>query len=364
MIRDPPGHNIANHNFAYLRSFAAPVLELSVRSYRIENFTGPDGLRLHEEASPQPGPLEVVIRLRASSLNFRDGMIMNGHFGSRVSPGIVPLSDGAGEVTAVGERVTRCKPGDRVMPIFHQHWIGGSRPRGLMLGLGGDTDGTLRDYIMVKEDGVTPIPDHLSFEEAAALPCAAVTAWCGLVQQFPLLPGETVVTQGTGGVSIFALQFAKLFGARVISTTSSDEKAEKLRALGADAVVNYKATPDWDQEVMKLTDGMGADVIVEVGGAGTLGKSFKCAHADTRIAIIGLLAGASGGEGFDFMSWLAKTYRTGVGSRDHFEQMNRAISYHKLRPVIDRVFGFDEAREAIAHFTAQKHVGKVVISHD
>lgn len=233
-----------------------------------------------------------------------------------------------------------------------------------MLGLGGDTDGTLRDFIVVGEEAVTPIPDHLSFEEAAALPCAAVTAWCALVQEYPLYPGETVLTQGTGGVAIFALQLAKLFGARVISTTSSEAKAERLTKLGADAVVNYKTHPDWEKEVMALTNGMGADVIVEVGGAGTLAKSFRCAHADTRIAIVGLLAGASGGEGFDFMSWLAKTYRTGTGSRQHFEDMNRAISYHELRPVIDRIFGFDEAAEAFAYFNAQKHFGKVVIRHD
>jgi NADPH:quinone reductase-like Zn-dependent oxidoreductase len=335
-----------------------------MRAYSIEEFIGPSGLRRREEAEPTPGPLEVVIRLRASSLNFRDGMILNGFFGEWVRPGIVPLSDGAGEVVRVGERVTRCKPGDRVMPIFNQAWIGGKRPRESMLGLGGDTDGTLRDFIMVKEDGVTPIPDHLSYTEAAALPCAAVTAWCALVQDYPLYPGETVVTLGTGGVSIFALQFAKLFGARVISTTSSDVKAERLRALGADEVINYNATPEWDREVMRLTDNAGADLIVEVGGAGTLPKSFGCAHADTRIAIVGLLAGASGGEGFNFMSWLAKTYRTGTGSREHFEEMNRAISFHQLRPVVDRVFGFDEAPGAFEYLAAQKHFGKVVISHE
>jgi len=335
-----------------------------MRKYEIAEFTGPSGLRRAEAEPAKAGPHDVLIRLRASSLNFRDGMILNGFFGEWVRPGIVPLSDGAGEVIEVGEQVTRCKPGDRVMPIFNPRWIGGKRPRASMLGLGGDTDGTLRDFIVVGEEAVTPIPDHLSFEEAAALPCAAVTAWCALVQEYPLYPGETVLTQGTGGVAIFALQLAKLFGARVISTTSSEAKAERLIKLGADAVVNYKTHPDWEKEVMALTNGMGADVIVEVGGAGTLAKSFRCAHADTRIAIVGLLAGASGGEGFDFMSWLAKTYRTGTGSRQHFEDMNRAISYHELRPVIDRIFGFDEAAEAFAYFNAQKHFGKVVIRHD
>jgi NADPH:quinone reductase-like Zn-dependent oxidoreductase len=225
-------------------------------------------------------------------------------------------------------------------------------------------DGTLREYIVVNEEVATAIPDHLSFEEAASLPCAAVTAWCALVGHAPLYPGEIVLTQGTGGVSIFALQFAKLFGARVISTTSSDEKRERLKALGADETIDYKATPDWDKEVMRLTDGKGADLIVEVGGAGTLGRSFRCANANTRIAIVGLLAGASGGEGFDFMSWLATTYRTGTGSRQDFEQMNKAIGFNKLRPVLDKVFSLDEAPAAFEYFQAQKHFGKVIIKHD
>lgn len=334
-----------------------------MRCYRIEAFNGPDGLVMDDCDVPQPGPREVLIRLRASSLNFRDGMILNGKFGDMVKSGIVPLSDGAGEVAAVGEGVTRCKPGDRVMPIFNQDWIAGKRPRTSMLGLGGDRDGTLRDYIVVSQEGVVAIPDHLSFEEAAALPCAALTAWCALLQEFPLYAGETVVTLGSGGVSVFALQFAKLFGARAISTTSSDAKAERLRALGADEVINYKKTPDWDEEVMRLTDGMGADLVVEVGGANTLSKSFHCAHADARIAIVGLLTGASGGEGFDFMRWIAKTYRISTGSREHFMDMNRAIAHHKLKPVIDRVFPFEEAKEAFEYFGAQRHFGKVIISH-
>jgi len=335
-----------------------------MKSYRIQTFNGSAGLSVTEEPTPRPGPGEVLVRLRASSLNFRDGMILNGAFGPMVAPGRVPLSDGAGEVAEVGEQVSRFKVGDRVMPIFNPHWIGGKRPLdSSMLGLGGYADGTLRDFMLVREYALTPIPEHLSFEEAASLPCAAVTAWCALQSHEPLLPGDVVLTQGTGGVSVFALQLAKLFGARVISTTSSDQKAERLRQLGADATINYKTHPDWEQEVRRLTDGRGADVIVEVGGAGTLARSFRSANANSRIAIVGLLAGANGGEGFDFMSWIATTFRTGTGSRQDFEQMNKAIAYHRLRPVLDQVFPFEEAVAAIDYFMAQKHFGKVIIHH-
>ena len=336
-----------------------------MKSYRIAAFTGQSGLQLGSEEIPRPGPFETLVRIRASSLNFRDGLILNGLFRPLSPDGVVPLSDGAGEVVETGEGVTRFAAGDRVMPIFNPRWMGGKRPLdNSVLGLGGETDGVLREYMIVREDALVAIPAHLSFEEAASLPCAAVTAWCALVGQAPLFPGETVLTQGTGGVSIFALQLAKLFGARVISTTSSDAKAERLKQLGADETINYKTCPDWDKEVKRLTDGKGADLIVEVGGAGTLAMSFRSAHPNTRIAIVGLLAGASGGEGFDYMSWIATTYRTATGSRQDFEQLNRAISYHKLKPVVDRVFAFDDAPAAYEHFYAQRHFGKVVIRHD
>jgi len=336
-----------------------------MKIYRLEEFKGPAGLVLKEEAIPRPGPRELLIRLRASSLNFRDGMLLSGAFGPLVQPGVVPLSDGAGEVVEVGDGVTRFKTGDRVMPIFNRHWTAGKRPTEMskVLGLGAETDGTLRDYMVVNEEAATLIPPHLSFEEAASLPCAAVTAWCALVGQQPLYPGETVLTLGTGGVSIFALQFAKLFGARVISTTRSDAKAARLKSLGADETINYQSTPDWEIEVKRLTGGLGADLVVEVGGAGTLARSFRSVHANSRIAIVGLLAGATGGAGFDFMSWIASTYRTATGSREHFEQMNKAIAYHELRPVLDKTFPLEAAPAAFEYFASQKHVGKVIIRH-
>lgn len=334
-------------------------------AYRIKAFTGASGLELREENRPTPGRGQLLVRLRAASLNYRDSLIVSGFFGPYVPEGIVPLSDGAGEVVEVGEDTRRFAVGDRVMPIFNPHWIAGKRPiDSSPMGLGGEVDGALAQYILVDDDRAVRIPDHLSYEEAATLPCAALTAWSALIQEEAPLPGETVVTLGTGGVSIFALQFAKLFGARVISTSSSDAKLERLRALGADETINYSTTPAWEDRVKELTGGVGADLIVEVGGAGTLPRSFRSAHANTRIAIVGMVAGASGGEGFDFMSWIASTYRTGVGSRADFEAMNRAISYHRLNPVIDWVFGFDEVEAAFAYFDAKSYFGKVVIRID
>jgi len=339
--------------------------ERHVKAYRIDTFTGAAGLKLVEEETPTPGRGQILVKLYAASLNFRDSMIVQGFFGPYVRAGIIPLSDGAGEVVAVGEDATRFAVGDRVMPIFNPHWIGGKRPIDVSpMGLGGEFDGTLAQYILVDDICAVRIPDHLSYEEAATLPCAGVTAWSALVQETPPLPGETVVTQGTGGVSIFALQFAKLFGARVIATSSSDAKLARLRDLGADETINYRDTPAWDARVKELTGGLGADLIVEVGGAGTLPTSFRAAHANTRIAIVGMVAGASGGEGFDFMSWIASTYRTGVGSRGDFEDMNRAIAWHRVKPVVDRVFGFDEVAAAFEYFDGKSYFGKVVIRID
>ena len=336
-----------------------------MKAYRIEHYSGPSGLVRHDEDRPDPGPRDVLVRIRASSLNFRDLMILNSGHGMDLPQGLVPLSDGAGEVIAIGDRVTRFQVGDRVMPIFNQHWLGGERPIDASpLGLGGDGDGTLREYMTVDHEGLVAIPDHLSFEEAASLPCAAVTAWSALTINGAPYPGDVVVTLGSGGVSVFALQFAKLFGARVISTSSSDEKCARLRELGADDTINYTATPEWDAEVRKLTGGRGADRIVEVGGAGTLGRSFRSVHPNASVAIVGLLAGVSGGDAFNYMGWLAQTYRTATGSRQDFERMNKAIAWHKLRPVIDRVFSFDEAPAAFEYLSAQKHFGKVVIKHD
>lgn len=335
-----------------------------MKTYHLEHFRGVDGLVLRSHDDPAPGPREVVVRVRANSLNYRDLMVVNSRYHISPKPGLIPVSDGAGEVFAAGNGVTRVKVGDRVAGIFHQRWIGGrltAECRGS--DLGGGIDGMLTEYAVLNEEGVVRLPPRLSFEEAATLPCAAVTAWASLTGQIPVTPGDTVLTLGSGGVSVFALQFAKLCGARVISTTSSGKKAERLKTLGADEVINYKETPDWDQAVREFTGGRGVDCVVEVGGPGTLAKSIKATAVGGYIALIGIVAGvgqmldprALRGTGITVKSIT-------VGSRRSFEAMNRAIDLHRLRPVIDRVFPFAEAKEAYRYLESQKHFGKVVIA--
>jgi NADPH:quinone reductase-like Zn-dependent oxidoreductase len=275
----------------------------------------------------------------------------------------VPLSDGAGEVIEIGENVTRWKVGDRVCPIFMQGWLGGALTREkarTALG-GGDLDGVLREYGAFDENGLVRVPEHLSYEEAATLPCTAVTAWHALVEFGNLKAGEAVLTLGTGGVSTFAVQLAKLHGARVIATSSSDEKIARVRELGADDTINYKSTPDWDREVFRLTDKVGVDHVVEVGGAGTLPRSLNAVRMGGSIAVIGALAG---GNGVDPVRILMKSVRLQgifVGSREMFENMNRAVALNALKPVIDRTFPFEEAREALDYMDSGSHFGKIVL---
>lgn len=335
-----------------------------MRAFQYESF-GLEGLKLVSAAEPQPGARETCVRFRAASLNFRDLLFARGVYNPRAKFPAVPLSDGAGEVVAVGAEVTRWKVGDRVCPIFTQGWLEGpynAAKAGTTLG-GGDRPGVLRDAGCFDEQSLVRIPDYLSFEEAATLPCAGVTAWNSLAVFGKLQAGETVLTLGTGGVSIFALQLAKLHGVRVIATSSSDEKLERVRALGADATINYKATPDWDKEVLRLTDGVGVDHVVEVGGAGTIGKSIAAARIAGKIGVIGVL---SQGEGINPMLLLMKTLALQgifVGSREMFEDLNRAISVAKLRPVIDRTFAFEEAVEALRYMETGSHFGKIVLRY-
>jgi NADPH:quinone reductase-like Zn-dependent oxidoreductase len=275
---------------------------------------------------------------------------------------LIPMSDGAGEVVETGAGVTRVKRGDRVAGIFMQNWLCGEASASAARGaLGGSLDGMLAEYVVLSQNGVVHIPAHLTYEEAATLPCAAVTAWNALTS-WMLKPGISVLGQGTGGVSIFALQFAKLAGARVIVTSSSDEKLKKAEGLGASGLINYKSTPDWDQKAAELTNGIGVDHIVEVGGWGTLSRSMNAVRVGGRISLIGLLTGAEGA--VNPMPVLGKQIQVQgifVGSRDMFESMNRAITVNQLRPVIDRVFGFHEAREALRYLESGAHLGKVVI---
>ncbi len=327
---------------------------------------GIDSLSLIERPDPLPGPRQVLVRVRATSLNYRDLITVEGASARAApKPDLIPLSDGAGEVVAVGAGVTRVKAGDRVAGCFMQRWVGGAIDEAAqMSAMGGAIDGMLTELAVLEEDGIVKLPAGLSFEEGATLPCAGVTAWHALVEIGDIKAGDTVLVLGSGGVSIFALQFAKLFGARVIATSGSRAKAERLKAMGAEAVVDYRATPDWDKEVLKATDGRGVDITVEVGGAGTLPRSFMATRIAGRIAVIGLLTGA--GAEVDPMPILRRNLRVQglyVGNRQMFEAMNRAIAADGLKPVIDKVFPFAQAKDAFRHMKSQQHFGKIVISH-
>jgi NADPH:quinone reductase-like Zn-dependent oxidoreductase len=278
----------------------------------------------------------------------------------------VPLSDGAGEVAAIGDGVTRVKVGDRISGTFHPRWLGGPiKPEYLTDRLGANLDGMLAEYAVLSEEALVYVPSHLSFEEAATLPCAAVTAWVALTGHRRVTAGDTVLTQGSGGVSVFALQFARILGARVIATTSTAEKAERLKALGASDVISYTETPDWDEKVRELTDGRGVDCVVEIGGPGTIAMSLKTLAVGGHVGLIGASLSVSG-TGLDPLLLTGRGVTLGsisVGSRTDFEAMNHAIAMHRLHPVIDRTFPFAEAREAYRHFEGRGHFGKVVITH-
>jgi NADPH:quinone reductase-like Zn-dependent oxidoreductase len=336
-----------------------------MRLYRLPQHTGFDDLTLTQGDLPACGRGQVLVRMRAASLNFRDLSVATGKYMmSALPPDLVPLSDGAGEVVEVGEGVTRVKPGDRVAGIFMQGWMGGEmEPAHGQTALGGAIDGVLAEYVVFDAQGLVHIPDHLSYEQAATLPCAAVTAWNALFGLHPLQPGQTVLVLGTGGVSIFALQFARAAGARVIATSSSDEKLARARALGASDGVNYKAVPEWQGAVRDLTGGRGVDHVVEVGGPGTLARSLGAARGGGVVTLIGVLTRGQI-DPLAIFGGGAIVRPIYVGSRAMFEAMNRAIALHRIEPVIDRVFGFEEAREAYRHLKGATHVGKVVIRID
>ncbi|MBE9183016.1 NAD(P)-dependent alcohol dehydrogenase [Oculatella sp. LEGE 06141] len=324
---------------------------------------GLDSLTLIKRPEPQPLAGQVLLKMRAASLNYRDLMIAKGTYGSKQTLPLVPFSDGVGEVVAIGEGVTRVAVGDRVAGIFMQDWIAGSfRAEYAASALGGAIDGVLAEYVTLHEDGVVHVPEHLSDEEAATLPCAAVTAWHALITAGHLTAGDTVLILGTGGVSLFALQFAKLVGAQVIATSSSDEKIERLLQLGASDAINYKTTPDWEQAVWELTHKAGVDHVVEVGGAGTFNKSLKSVRMGGRVSLIGVLTGSSSevSTGTILQKSIA-VQGIYVGSREMFTAMNRAIALHKMKPMVDRVFPFEQAREALAYMESGAHFGKIVI---
>ena len=332
-----------------------------MQQYRIGTPGDLASIRVEQADTPRPGPGQILVKMRAFSLNYRDLMVATGRYGGKPAIGRVPLSDGAGEVVEAGPQTSRFKAGDRVASCFFPNWIAGEiQPEYRPDALGGDVDGVLSEYRVADEAGFVALPDRLSFAEGATLPCAAVTAWNALFGHTPLQPGQTVLILGTGGVSVFALQLAHAAGARVIGTSSSDAKLDHAKQLGLAAGVNYRTHPDWEKQVLGLTDGRGVDQVIEVGGAGTLPKSIAAARLGGQVNLIGVLTGGQ----IDPLTILWRTAIVRgvyVGSRAMFEAMNRAIDLHDIHPVIDREFGFDEARAAYEHLQGASHFGKVVI---
>lgn len=332
-----------------------------MRVWEVAGEWGIDRMRLVERPSPQPGPGEVVVKMRAASLNYRDLLMVQGKAGGKLP--LVPFSDGAGEVSAVGAGVTRVKPGDRVCPMFFQSWITGDLTgNSRVAALGGSAAGVLQEEMLIAAEGVSRFPAHLSFADAATLPCAGLTAWRALVVEGRLKPGHTVLVQGTGGVSIFALQLAKMLGAGAIVTSSSDAKLERARALGADGLVNYRTTAQWAKAVLDVTAGNGADHVVEVGGRDTLAQSIEAAAIGGRIVIIGVLSGLPAQ--IDALAVFRKNLRVvgiSVGSREQFEQMCEAIAEHELEPVIDRRYPFEQAADALRLMASGDHFGKICV---
>jgi NADPH:quinone reductase-like Zn-dependent oxidoreductase len=339
-----------------------------MRAYPVTQF-GLDHLQPIELPRPQTEPGTVLIKVHAVSLNYRDLMVVKGLYNPKMALPRIPCSDGAGEVVAIGEGVSRVKVGDRVCGIFMQRWLNGPpTAETSKAALGGDVDGMLTEYALLHHDGVVRFPEHLTYEEASTLPCAGVTAWNALHHAGdpanPTQPGETVVIQGTGGVSIFALQLGKLLGACVIGTSSSEEKLTRARSLGLDEGCNYKQRSDWSKWVTETTAGKGGDRIIEVGGANTFGQSLRAARVGGTVAQIGVLSGALTSDPVALTSILHKQLRVQgiyVGSRAMFEEMNAAIAKASLHPVVDKVFDFGKAAEAFAHMESASHFGKIVI---
>jgi NADPH:quinone reductase-like Zn-dependent oxidoreductase len=332
-----------------------------MKAYEIVSDGGIDALKLTERPAPLPGHGEVLVRMRASSLNYRDLLTVTDPVARGLPYPRIPNSDGAGEVIGVGPGVTRFKTGDRVASCFFQRWEDGEiTADGMASALGGAMDGVLAEEVVLSERAVVAIPEHMSFAEAATLPCAALTAWNGIVEKGGLKAGETVLCIGTGGVSIFGLQIAKMHGARAVVISSSDAKLERAKALGAWATVNYRTTPDWEKAVLAATGGKGVDHVLEVGGAGTLPRSIASTRIAGHLALIGVLTGGEISPALIFRNSL-RVSGIYVGSRAMFERMNRAFGAAGLRPVVDRTFPFEEARAAFHCLKAAGHFGKVVV---
>ncbi len=337
-----------------------------MRVYQVEDDWSVDNLKLADRPQPNAGPGEVRIKMLASALNYRDLLVPQRGYGSRMKPlPLIMLSDGVGCVDQVGEGVDSLKLGERVCPLFFQSWLSGE-PDNASLGmsLGCEMDGTMAQYMVLPANGVALVPAHLDHNEVATLPTAGVTAWRAIVTEGRVKPGDTVLIQGTGGVSLFALQFAKMLGARVICTSSSDEKLLRARTLGADETINYLSTPEWGKTARTIADGIGVDHVVEVGGQRTLPQSLRAVRPGGTISMIGVLAGSQ----LDISLGLIVTRHIRlqgitVGSGDDFRTMVRAISQQGMRPVVDRVYGFEQLHQALQHLASGKHFGKICIAH-
>ncbi|TGK11989.1 NAD(P)-dependent alcohol dehydrogenase [Leptospira fletcheri] len=328
------------------------------------NAFGKENLSIVDLPDPgRPGRGEVLVRFRAASLNYRDILVVEGKYNPKFPIPLIPCSDGAGEILEVGEDVSEFRTGDKVNALFAPYWIDGpASKKELRTTLGGPLDGTLREFAILPSSGVVLAPSHLSYEEASTLPCAALTAWSSFFVENRVKPGDTVLIQGTGGVSLFALQFAKLAGATVCLTSSSDEKLSRGKELGADFGINYKRTPDWGDAVRKWTDGLGVDHVVEVGGAGTLEQSIRAVKLFGTIHLIGILAGST--KDLNLLPLVMNQIKVQgivVGSRNSFLAMNRAVQSAGLKPVIDRTFSLQESKEALEYLQSGSHFGKIVI---
>jgi NADPH:quinone reductase-like Zn-dependent oxidoreductase len=338
---------------------------IDMRALSVAEPWGLERIEVVEAPDPKPGPGEVAVRMRAVSLNYRDLLMVQGRYG-RMPGGvtaITPFSDGCGVIEAVGPGVTRVKPGDRVATMFFQRWISGPPNLDkLSSSLGSPIPGAGRELAVFSADGVSKVPDFLTDQQVATLPCAALTAWRALFEDADLRPGDTVVLQGTGGVSIFGLQFAHAAGLRTLITSSSDEKLARAKALGADHLVNYRQTPEWSKPVREVTGGVGADLIIEVGGGGTIEQSLRAVRIGGHIAIVGVVAGLGGG--FNPAVLIGNSARLqglSVGSRDMFEAMCRLMELHRIAPMVDKLFPWTEAKAAFAAMQAGEHFGKIVL---
>lgn len=334
-----------------------------MRAVELQNTFDIDALQLVDRDVPQPGAGQVLLKMKAWSLNYRDLMLVRGQYNPKLRFPFVPLSDGVGEVVEIGDGVDSLRQGARVCPLFMQDWYAGQLDDAhAKSALGGALPGILSEYVVLSASGVIPVPEHLTDAEAATLPCAALTAWNAVIASGQMRPGQTLLVQGTGGVSLFALQFAKAAGVRVIATSSSDQKLLRVHGLGADHSINYQNQPEWDRVARELTYGVGVDHVVEVGGSGTLAKSLKAVRSGGAVSMIGVLSGV-GGE-ISLLPILMRNIRVQgifVGNAEMFRAMNQAIALHQIRPVVDQVFPLNDVRDAYRHMASGQHFGKIVI---